>query len=200
MSKATRQAKDERLAAFESLVGEYEGALLRYAARILNDPDAAQDVVQNAFLRLFKNWKDALVPSPQMSSWLYRVTHNCAVDHVRRESRRHLLHLRHAEEQRDVVPPNRGAGFRISEDAERAARALRTLSLRDQQLVILKVYEEKAYKEIADITGLTVSNVGYILHHAMKKLAAALRSRGPAATGRAGNGANAPRNAERDES
>ena len=49
------------------------------------------------------------------------------------------------------------------------------MSLREQQLVILKVYEEMSYKEISEITDLTVSNVGYILHHAMRKMADALK-------------------------
>ena len=62
----------------------------------------------------------------------------------------------------------------MSADAEQASAALQTLGLREQQLVILQVYEEKSYREISDITGLTVSNVGYILHHAMKKMAAEL--------------------------
>ena len=72
----------------------------------------------------------------------------------------------------------RGQGFEISEDAERAAQALQTLSLREQQLVVLKIYEDKSYAEISEISGLTVGNVGYILHYAMKKLAAELRKHG----------------------
>jgi RNA polymerase sigma-70 factor (ECF subfamily) len=175
MTKRERQSRKHRVAAFEGLVSEYEGALLRYATRIVRDADAAQDVVQNTFIKLFRNWQDELAPSPQMSSWLYRVAHNGAVDHLRKETRRRMLHQRHAEEQQDFVPPNRGAGFRITADAQRAAHALGKLNLRERQLVILKVYEEKSYKEIAEISGLTVSNVGYILHHAMKKLAAELR-------------------------
>lgn len=169
------QLKAQRLQAFEAIVSEYESALLHYAAHIVYNYDAAQDVVQDTFIKLFKNWKDELTPSPQISSWLYRVTHNCAVDYLRRESRRRLLHIRHAEEHHDFIPPDRGEGFRISEAAEKAVEALRTLSLREQQLVILKVYEEKSYREISEITGLTISNVGYILHYAMKKMAAELR-------------------------
>jgi len=183
MSKgATRPGRGRerarRLAAFDSVVSTYEGSLLRYAARVLGNPNAAADVVQNTFIRLFRKWNDALEPSPQLSSWLYRVAHNCAVDHLRREARRRDLHHRQADEQPDYVPPDRGPGFRISEAAARAAAALQTLSLRERQLVVLKVYEEKTYREISDITGLTVSNVGYILHHAMKKLAAELEANG----------------------
>jgi len=175
MSKARKALRREKLAAFESLVSAYEGPLLRYASTIVHDPDAAQDVVQNTFLRLFRRWKEELKPSPRVSSWLYRVAHNCAVDYLRKESRRRDLHTRQAEGQPDSFPPDRGEAFRISEGAERAVEALGRLSLREQQLVILKVYDEKSYREISEISGLTVSNVGYILHHAMKKMASMLK-------------------------
>ena len=62
----------------------------------------------------------------------------------------------------------------MSDQALGAAEALRRLGDRERELVVLKVYEEKSYKEIAEITGLTVSNVGFILHTAMKKLATML--------------------------
>ncbi|MBM4143635.1 MAG: sigma-70 family RNA polymerase sigma factor [Lentisphaerae bacterium] len=169
------QTADARLRAFEETVSHYEAALLRYAARVLRNPDAAQDVVQEAFLRLFERWKQFFEPGPQLSSWLYRVTHNCAVDHLRKEQRRGLLHTRQAREEADFAPPDRGEAFRLSEAAERAAAALKHLSLREQQLVILKIYEGLSYKEIGAISGLSVGNVGYILHHAMRKMAAELK-------------------------
>ena len=163
------------LDAFDTVVSTYEGPLLRYVSRIVLDWDAAQDVVQNTFLRLFKRWKEELSPSPQLSSWLYRVAHNCAVDYLRRETRKTNLHQEHARETPAYMPPDRGEGFRIGEAAESAAEALASLPLRERQLVVLKIYEEKSYKEISEITGLTVSNVGYILHYAMKKMAAILK-------------------------
>ena len=175
MKKSRKQLKAEQLAAFNTIVYKYEEPLLRYAARLTNNANAAQDVVQNTFIRLFKKWNGPLEPSANLASWLYRVTHNCAVDYIRKESRRHLLHIQHAAEIDNFIPPNRGTDFRIGNQAEKAAAALRTLSEREQQLVILKIYEEKSYREISEITGLTVTNVGYILHHAMKKMAAKLK-------------------------
>ncbi len=152
----------------------YESSLLRYAARVLNDPDAAQDVVQDSFIRLLRRWKGAMEPEGRMTNWLYRVVHNCAVDHVRKCARRSLLHRRAAAEQEPAVQPDRGPDSHVSDQAVRAAAALQALDLRERQLVVLKVYEEKSYKEISAITGLTIGNVGYILHHAMRKLARAL--------------------------
>ena len=169
----------DRMAAFNAIVSEYEGILLRYVTRIVHHHDEAQNVVQDTFIKLFRNWDDEFKPCPKLSSWLYCVAHNCAVDHIRKEARRHLLHLRHAREHDEAADAGRGKGADISEAAERAVHALGTLGLREQQLVILKVYEDKSYAEIGEITGLTVGNVGYILHHAMKKLAEELRKRGP---------------------
>ncbi len=160
-----------RISAFENIVNEYETPLLRYVTRIVSHHDVAENIVQETFIKLYKKWKDDLTPSPQLSSWLYRVAHNMTVDYMRKESRKQSLHKRHAEEKQTYAPPNRGGFFRISEPAANAAKALKKLSEREQQLVVLKVYEEKSYKEISNITGLTVSNVGYILHHAMKKMA-----------------------------
>lgn len=171
-----KEPKDQRIVNFDAVVSEYEGVLLRYAARIVRQHDAAQNIVQDAFIRLYRSWPQEMTPAPQMLSWLYRVVHNCAIDHLRREERRRLLHTRHAAEHDDFVMPNRGADFPpISEEAERAAAALTKLSARERQLVVLKVYEGKSYAEISEITGLTVTNVGYILHFAMKKLAAEMK-------------------------
>jgi RNA polymerase sigma factor (sigma-70 family) len=178
MATSRQQRKQERIAAFEVIVSTYESALIRYAARIVNAENAAQDVVQDTFIRLFRKWEGALEPSPKLSSWLYRVAHNRSVDYIRKQSRRRALHERHACDQPEFISPDRGSGSRIDDEAFRASAALKMLSDREQQLVLLKIYEEKSYKEISEITGLTTSNVGYILHHAMKKMAAVLRKAG----------------------
>ena len=172
MSGSPIDESGAKRAAFEAVVSAYEGPLLRYVTRVVGgDRDTAQDVVQDAFIRLFRHWRDEFAPSPALSTWLYRVAYNRAVDHFRSQSRHAALLERQADDQPETVEPDRGEGFRISEAAEKAAAGLKLLSLREQQLVILKVYEEKSYREISEITGLTVGNVGYILHHAMKKLA-----------------------------
>lgn len=172
-----KDKKAARRAAFERVVSEYEDPLLRYTIRLLRDTNAAQDVVQETFIRLLTAWTHEFEPSPQLSSWLYRVTHNQAVDHMRKESRRRGLHRRHAEREETSVPPDRGRAFRVSDAARQAVDALYTLGPRERQLVILKVFDEKTYREMSEITGLSVGNVGYILHHAMKKMAAELKAK-----------------------
>jgi RNA polymerase sigma-70 factor (ECF subfamily) len=167
-----RNKKQYRVAAFEAVVHHYETRLLRYATTVINNPDLAQDIVQDAFIRMFRKWRGEFEPSAALSSWLYRTTHNCAVDVIRKQERRKRTENEHQEIQPDpVILPSSHEEDPVS---QKVKKALSSLPARDRELVVLKVYEEKSYKEISEITGLSVGNVGYILHHAMRKLADAI--------------------------
>jgi len=171
-------AEHKRRADFEALVAEQEAGLLRYAARVLGDGSAAKDIVQEAFARLFQQGRASRTATASPAAWLYRVTHNLAVDHIRRESRLRSLHSEHAAERQGTAPPIQRA---VAEQRELAAlvwRHLRTLKPREQQVVILRVDEGKSYREIAQIMDLSEGNVGFILHHALKKLSKSLRQAG----------------------
>ena len=77
---------------------QYQASLLRYAARVLNSEDAARDVVQEAFIRFHGNLEKITTRGVQIKGWLFRTTHNAAVDHIRKESRRRLLHERQSKQ------------------------------------------------------------------------------------------------------
>ena len=163
---------------FEGVVAEYGRPLLGYAVRMVGDRDAAQDLVQDAFIRLSAQWRGAMEPSPQMSSWLHVTVRNLAIDHIRRERRRDDLHRRESSERPVSAPPapEQGGGGELPDLAVRAAEALSVLDAREREVVVLRVYEDKSFKEIADATGLTVANAWAVHHGAMQKLARALRA------------------------
>lgn len=172
MNSADRsQRKLERIQAIEAIVAEYERPLLRYAARILQNSDEAQDAVQEAFLRLIRSWNGELKPCKNLEAWLYKVTHNYAMSLLRKSSRMEQLRPQDEEKIVGVTQPERGKEFRTNDVARQAMLALQKLSPREQQVIILKIFEEKSYKEIAEICGLSIGNVGYILHNALRKLA-----------------------------
>jgi RNA polymerase sigma factor (sigma-70 family) len=130
---SSEEAKDkEKLKAFEVVVSAYESALLRYATRLMHHHDSAQNIVQDVFIKLHKCWEHEMAPSPMMSNWLYRVTHNSAVDHMRKEKRLQVLHLKQAAESPKTVLPDTGDGVHVSDEAERAVELLAKLSLRGQ--------------------------------------------------------------------
>lgn len=156
----------------EAIVSAYERQLLVYVARITGSPSSAEDIVQEAFIKLARQWRGPMEVGTQISAWLYKVSHNEAIDHIRKEKRRGEINKLHVDERGETVAPSEGQGVNSNSfDAQRVLDALEVLNERERNLVVLKVYEEKSYKEIAAITGLSIGNVGFILHKAMQKLA-----------------------------
>jgi RNA polymerase sigma-70 factor (ECF subfamily) len=153
-----------------------ESPLLAYACRLLGDFAVAEDVVQEAFMKLHAQFDQIRTPQP----WLYRTVHNLAVDHQRRASRIVLVDDRTRDGE--DVPANDTADSQPMPD-EQIARwegiglvrlVLETLDERSRRLIELRFHEDLSYKEIAERTGLTVGHVGYILHHALKAMAVEL--------------------------
>ncbi|MDA0991334.1 MAG: sigma-70 family RNA polymerase sigma factor [Verrucomicrobia bacterium] len=168
----------EQAQAMEAIMVEHETALLRYATRILHNASTAEDIVQNVFIKLFRLWNTGSQPTDRLKGWLYRVTHNEAVDHIRRESRLRDLHEREAAEAPEVALPT---GHGRSADADRRAAVLQALAAlheREQQVVLLRLEEGLSYRQISQITGRSEGNVGNILHHAIKKLTDELKRQG----------------------
>ena len=166
-----------RMAQMEAIVAEHETALLRYATRIVNNPFAAQDVVQNVFVKLFQAWKEGTRPSSRLRGWLFAVTHNEAVDHVRRESRERALHEKAAETQQDRCEDGVHCAQTDAARREAVLQSLRRLDPPEQQVVLLRLEQGLSYSEIAEITGRSEGNVGCLLHHAVRKLGTLVRGK-----------------------
>jgi RNA polymerase sigma factor (sigma-70 family) len=158
-------------ASIEEVFAALESPLLAYARRLLGDFGVAEDVVQDAFMKLHSQFHQVRTPQP----WLYRAVHNLAVDHQRRANRIVLVDDR----KPDDAPATDIADAQPMPD-EQIARwegiglvrlVLETLDARSRELIRLRFEEDLSYKEIAERTGLTVGNVGYILHHALKAMA-----------------------------
>ena len=163
----------------EELFAALESPLLGYALRYTGELAQAEDVVQEAFMKLHARFE--LVEKPRQ--WLYRTVHNLALNQRRAAGK--SVSLDHsspdedssATETADPAPlPDEqiirleGIGLvRISLDA---------LDERSRELVRLKFTDELSYKDIAARTGLTAGNVGFILHHALKTIAAELAKTG----------------------
>jgi RNA polymerase sigma factor (sigma-70 family) len=167
-----RRYQEGDITAFEAILERHEKTLLRYAARYR--PDLAQDIVQEVFLRLVRE-AGRLDGVTNLSAWLYRVTRNLAIDEARKEQRME-------RRQRLAAVPEVQAPAALpaetKEVAEIVAAKLMELPHRQRDVLILKIQEAKSYREISEITGLSPSNVGYLIHHGLKALAGSLRAAG----------------------
>lgn len=160
---------------FEAIITAHESVLLRYVTRIVNDAAAAQDVVQETFIKLFRTWRNGARPTDNLRPWLYRVAHNAAIDYIRHESRLHHVHEQEASERTAPEPANPGDP---PERVQIVLGHLHRLDPAEQQVLLLRIQEGLSYREISLVTGRTEGNIGCILHHAVQKVSASLKKAG----------------------
>ena len=163
----------------EELFAALESPLLSYGLRLTGDGGAAEDIVQEAFMRLHAQFAEVREPR----RWLYRTVHNLALNQRRQAGK--IVPLQ---------PPGEGGAPAANDPAdpqplpdEQIARwegiglvrlSLESLDERSRELVRLKFNEELSYKEISARMGLTIGHVGYLLHHALKAVADELARNG----------------------
>jgi len=148
-----------------------ETPLLRFAHGLTGVRETAEDLVQEAFLRLHQHWTEVQQPRP----WLYRCLRNLAINHLRQRKRESPL-----DDQREWEGPSATADHDLGRmEAMGTLRLLVSeLDEDDRQLLELKYHGELKYDQIAARTGLSTGNVGYKLHHLLKGLADSLRRLG----------------------
>lgn len=153
------------------VLSKHEAQLLRFASAIVGPTDA-RDVVQDTFLELVradrKQVEDHLVP------WLFTVCKNRAISLKRGSKRRgeveEVTEMASGEVGPDSALERKQAGAKVAD-------LIATLPDRSREVVALKFAAGLSYKEIADVTGLTVNHVGVILHEALGKVRATLEKK-----------------------
>ncbi|MEO6001856.1 MAG: sigma-70 family RNA polymerase sigma factor [Opitutus sp.] len=162
-----RDESNEHAFFLERIFAEQRVPLVRYAARLLGDPDRARDVVQDTFVKLMGQPATAI--DGHAVEWLFTVCRNRAMDVMRKEHRM----KRFAEGEVERVTAGDLRPGRELEHAETRAAMLRLidrLPANQQEVVRLKFQNEFSYKEISRITELSVGNVGFLIHTAVARL------------------------------
>lgn len=155
----------------QNAIENHENSLLRYAQHFVHDLESARDVVQDTFLQLCRKPDEKL--QERMPQWLYTVCRNRAIDICRKERRMKLAPENQlAGELADSTDPatNPVAALERSEAAEGLMSQVSKLPDRQQEILRLKFHAGLSYKEIAEVMGITSTNVGFILHSAISKL------------------------------
>ncbi len=154
------------------IVERFERPLLAYAGRMLGgDWQGAQDAVQETFLRLCRADRDQI--ESRIAAWLFSVCRSRVID-MQRTKRATPIESA-AEILPDRSPPVSQA-MCDEEDKHHLAELVGALSPRQQEVLRLRMQAGLSYREIADVTGLTVGNVGFHLHEAIRNLRKTLAS------------------------
>lgn len=160
------EAPTEAETAFEALYRDSRDDLFAYAAGLLRDRSAAEEVTAQAFERAYRR-RDRFDPRRgSRRAWLFGIARNAALDELRRRRR----------QTRISVEPAAVADAATDEQAEAALRratlrdALARLTARDRELVALKYFAGLDNAEIASVLAISESNAGTRLHRAIEKL------------------------------
>lgn len=154
---------------FDALYRAARDDVYAYAATLLRDAAAAEDVTAQAFERAYRKRRryDARRGSPR--AWLFGIVRNAALDELRRRTRAATAEL-------PAPPPAPGPDELVEQAAQREAvhRALLRLGARDRELIALRYHAELSTAELAAVLGVSQTNAGTLLHRAMTKLREAL--------------------------
>src|SRR5689334_8351684 len=147
----------------EAALLQQESNLIRYTTWILGDIERAREIVQEAFLRLCK--EDPVRLDDHLAQWLFTVCRNLSFDVRKKENRMTPLH--------EFDAPAHSSTACILEQKEtmsQVLRAVETLPKNQREVIYLKFQCDLSYKQISEVTRLSVSNIGFLIHTAIKSL------------------------------
>jgi RNA polymerase sigma-70 factor (ECF subfamily) len=161
---------------FETLVALHSPRVLSLARRLAGNREDAEDIAQEAFLRLHRNVATFRGDS-SIATWLHRTVTRLAIDSLRRQKlRQRIFFFRRSSQEADpldYVPASTlspGARFLAGEISRHLKMAMNRLSARQQVVFTLRHFEEMPLREIADLLGLEVGTVKSHLHRAVSIL------------------------------
>jgi RNA polymerase sigma factor (sigma-70 family) len=146
---------------------EYERPLIGYAQGFVHDHERARDVVQDTFIRLCQ--QDIAKVRDGVKTWLFTVCRNRALDILRKDSR--LVEMdENKVNQIAASDPSPEESLDHEESMEQLNQVMKKLTPNQREVITLKFQQGLSYEEISRITGLTSGNVGFLIHHGLKRL------------------------------
>jgi RNA polymerase sigma-70 factor (ECF subfamily) len=173
-----QRAQQGDRAAFDTLVRLYDQTVLRLALQVVGSPQEAQDLYQEAFLKVYRSLRHFRLEA-RFSTWLYRVVMNVCLDHLRRQKTRKEVqgpepedgeteYFHRLPDERPGLDPERAA--HAKEIALRIQAALGTLNPRERLVFELKHYQGMKLKAIGELCRTSEQTVKNCLFRATQKL------------------------------
>jgi len=156
--------------AFSKLVNTYQERLYWHIRRIVIGHDDADDVLQNTFIKAFKNL-DKFREDSQLFTWLYRIATNEALTFLKKKKRNIFVSI---DEVGHTLSSKLEASPELSGDAIqlKLQQAILTLPTKQRLVFNMKYFDEMKYDEISEVTGTSVGALKASYHHAVKKIEA----------------------------
>ena len=150
---------------FEELVRRYQRPIAAYVYRMVGDYDAALDLTQEVFIKVYGSL-GRYRPEFKFSTWIYRIAHNAAIDHLRRLGGMRTEELEvESEGGRTYEKPLASGAPTPEQESERRERraeieeVVQALPPTYRELIVLRHAHDLSYDEIAEVTGLPLGTV-----------------------------------------
>lgn len=163
---------------FKFIVDRYQERLIRYGRKILFNPSDVEDIVQEVFIKAYKNFQ-SYDTSRKFSSWIYRIAHNEFINHGKKFSRLALDYF-----DLEVFLPHKASATDVESDFDReqlkgmVESSVNSLPTKYREPFVLYCYEGLDYKEIADVLRLPTSTVGVRILRAKQLLKKQIQNNG----------------------
>ena len=167
---------------FEELVRRYQKQITGYVYRIVGDYDLSLDVTQEVFIKVY-NSLHRYSSDYKFSTWLYRIAHNAAIDHLRRNSINSQSLETENEDgtyqlQIESSAPSPEKDREVSEWRTEIGQVIKRLPDAYKQLILLRHANDLSYDEIAEITNLPLGTVKNRLFRAREMMRQIMLERG----------------------
>jgi RNA polymerase sigma-70 factor (ECF subfamily) len=148
---------------FEELVRRYQRPISAYVYRMVGNYESALDLTQEIFIKVYSSLR-RYRPEFKFSTWIYKIAHNSAVDHLRRNTTREQSLVMGPEGDQFDLPVESGS-LSPEQESERKERrgeiesVVRALPANYRELIILRHSQDLSYEEIVEVTGLPLGTV-----------------------------------------
>ncbi len=158
-----KEFQNGNVEAFEELVKRYKDPLFNYVSRMLKDRVYAEDIVQETFVRVYKN-RDRYRQIAKFSTWIYTIAINLTKTEIRRQNLRRFFSLSGSSDNGKTLelPDNKVNLEKSAEDTimgERIKDAIDNLPKTFREVIILRDIQELSYEEISKIVGVPLGTI-----------------------------------------
>jgi RNA polymerase sigma-70 factor (ECF subfamily) len=162
-------AQKGEASAFAELYDLFAQKLFRHIIFKVNNRHIAEDLLQETFLKAWKNLSSLKLENLNFSAWLYRIASNCVIDFYRQTERKpKTVELNEVTQTPFLIAPR--STLELSEDQEGLLKTMELLNPRYRQILNLRFIDDKSAEETAIILNISKFTVYVIQHRALKKL------------------------------
>ncbi|MAP54974.1 RNA polymerase sigma factor [Altibacter sp.] len=168
------QSEEQKEAAFRELVSQYKERLYWHIRKIVLDHDDTDDVLQNTFIKIFRNI-DSFKGDSKLYTWMYRIATNEAITFINKRAKRAQITSEEIKENA-IKKLESDVYFEGSAIQLKLQKAIHTLPERQQLIFNMKYFDDITYEELSEVLETSVGGLKSSYHIAVKKITAFLKA------------------------